>query len=91
MSSEIHVSAPIVDSSLISQLTSGATATKEILSGKGSVSELSNEGVVLPAREEETSAQAVVGFGSQDDPEKIRLNQAATEVQAALRGHQVGN
>ncbi|KAI9111886.1 hypothetical protein K1719_017576 [Acacia pycnantha] len=88
VSSEIHVSDPIVDSALISQLTSGATATKESLSEKGLVSELSNNRVVISDRDEETSAQAVVGFGSQDDTEKIRHNQAATKAQAAIRGYQ---
>ncbi|KAK4261157.1 hypothetical protein QN277_004198 [Acacia crassicarpa] len=88
VSSDMHVSDPIVDSALISQLTSGATATKASLSEKGLVSELSNDRVVISDRDEETSAQAVVGFGSQDDTEKIRLNQAAIKAQAAIRGYQ---
>ncbi|XP_054808263.1 protein IQ-DOMAIN 29 [Prosopis cineraria] len=88
VSSEAHVSDPIADSTVISQPTSGATASKGCLSEKGLVSELSNDRVILSARDEETSAQVVVGFGSQDDPEKIKLNQAAIKAQTAFRSYQ---
>ncbi|KAF7809161.1 Protein IQ-DOMAIN 31 [Senna tora] len=88
VSSEAYVAASIVDSSLISQPTSGANATKEALSEKGLVSESSNDKVILSAREEETNAQAAVSFDSQDDLEKIKLKQAAIKAQAAFRGYQ---
>lgn len=91
MSSEAHVSDPIANSSLISQPTSGANATKRSLCEKGLVSQSSDDRVILSARDEDTNAQAVVNFGSQDDLEEIKFKQAAIKAQAAFRGYQVGN
>lgn len=84
------MSDPIVDSSLISQSTSGVNATEGALSEKGLVIESSNNRVVHSARNEEANAQASDSFGSQDDPQKIKLEQAAIKAQAAFRGYQVG-
>ncbi|KAI4314199.1 hypothetical protein L6164_027132 [Bauhinia variegata] len=83
--SDVSVSAPTVNSSLITAPISGANLTKEafldIVSGP------SNDNVILSAGDEEANVQAVVNFCSQDDIEKIKLTEAAIKVQASLRGN----
>lgn len=68
--------------------TSGANATKEMLSEKEVVSISSNDGVILSTGEQQVNAQSVANFGSGDHPEKIRLIDATIIVQAAIRGYQ---
>ncbi|KAI4328401.1 hypothetical protein L6164_020758 [Bauhinia variegata] len=85
VSSDISVSAPIVNSSLITAPISGANPTKETFTD--TVSGSSNDQVILSAGDEEANAPAVVDFSSQDDIENIKLTKAAIKAQAALRGY----
>lgn len=78
-SSEASMSAP----------TSGANATKGVLSEKEVVSISSNDGVNLSIRDKQDNAQSLANIGSGDHHEKIRQIEAAIIVQAAIRGYQV--
>ncbi|RDY09002.1 Protein IQ-DOMAIN 31, partial [Mucuna pruriens] len=78
VSSEASMSAP----------TSGANATKGVLSEKEVVSISSNDGVILSIGDEQANTQSLANFDSGDHREKIRLIEAATIVQAAIRGYQ---
>ncbi|KAJ1385657.1 P-loop containing nucleoside triphosphate hydrolase [Sesbania bispinosa] len=42
---------------------------------------------ILPNGDKEAHAQAIANFGSQEDPEKLKLIEAAIKVQAASRGY----
>ncbi|KAJ1386037.1 P-loop containing nucleoside triphosphate hydrolase [Sesbania bispinosa] len=85
--SEVSVPDPTVDSLLISPPISGANATKEALPEKEVVSRPSQDRDILPNGDKEAHAQAIANFGSQEDPEKLRLTEAAIKVQAASRGY----
>lgn len=73
----------------MSALTSGANATKGVLSEKEVVSISSNDGVNLSIRDKQDNAQSLANIGSGDHHEKIRQIEAAIIVQAAIRGYQV--
>lgn len=89
VSSEASVPCIPADSSLISPPTSGSSDNREVLLEKVVVSRSSNDENIPSAAVEESNAQAVVNSGSQDDVDKIRLDQAAIKAQAAIRGYQV--
>lgn len=83
------MSDPTLDSLLISAPISGANAPKRVLSEKEEVSMSSHDRDIISNGDEEAHAPANANFGSQDDPEKLRLTEAAITVQAACRGYQV--
>ncbi|TKY58810.1 IQ-DOMAIN 31 [Spatholobus suberectus] len=68
--------------------TSGANATKGVLSEQEVVGISSNDGVILSTGDEQASAQSLANFDSGDHHEKIRQIEAAIIVQAAIRGYQ---
>ncbi|KAJ1423605.1 P-loop containing nucleoside triphosphate hydrolase [Sesbania bispinosa] len=85
--SEVSVPDPTVDSLLISPPISGTNATKGALPEKEVVSRPSQDRDILPNGDKEAHAQAITNFRSQEDPEKLRLTEAAIKVQAASRGY----
>uniref|UniRef100_A0A5B6YRG2 DUF4005 domain-containing protein n=1 Tax=Davidia involucrata TaxID=16924 RepID=A0A5B6YRG2_DAVIN len=56
-------------------------------SEKGAASRLPNDEVILYSAQEGGDAQETTNLGSPKDSERIRLEQAATSVQAAFRGY----
>lgn len=80
------MSDPTVDSLVISAPISGANATSGVLSEKN---RSSHDRDIPSTGGEEARTQAVGDFGSQEDPENLKLAEAAIKVQAACRGYQV--
>jgi len=88
VSSEVPVSDSPANSLLISSPISGANDTKGVLSEKEVVSRSAHDNNVLSTGEE-AKVQDVANFETQEDPEKLKLTEAAIKVQAACRSYLV--
>ncbi|XP_027913935.1 protein IQ-DOMAIN 31-like [Vigna unguiculata] len=86
VSSEVPVSDSPANSLLISSPISGANDTKGVLSEKEVVSRSAHDNNVLSTGEE-AKVQDVANFETQEDPEKLKLTEAAIKVQAACRSY----
>ena len=90
VSSKLSASDVTSDAPIISAPIVGTITGNEIVSDKGVASKLqSDEGVLLDVKEDGSTTLAVICSTSPEDPERIRLEQAATKAQAAFRGYAV--
>ncbi|XP_022776910.1 protein IQ-DOMAIN 31-like isoform X1 [Durio zibethinus] len=87
VSSKVTVSDLSVDPPSISApiLVSGARDIED--SEKGMPTQLPNDGVNISSSKAERNDAAISNFGNPEDPDRIRLDQAAAKAQAAFRGY----
>ncbi|KAF3431422.1 hypothetical protein FNV43_RR26153 [Rhamnella rubrinervis] len=80
--SDITVDAPVISPPLV-----GIGANTEVVLETGVAAKSPNDGVVLVDAKEDGVEQAITSLSSPEDPDRIKLEKAATKAQSAFRGY----
>ncbi|PON67515.1 IQ motif, EF-hand binding site [Parasponia andersonii] len=87
VSSKLFVSDVNADTPIISPPLVGSIAGNEVGSENEVAAKLQNDAAIILDVKEAGSTQAAICLESPEDPERTRLEQAATKAQAAFRGY----
>ena len=88
-SSKLSVSDITVDAPVISPPLAGTGANNEVVLATGVATKSPNDGVVLVDAKEDGVEQTIPSLSSPEDPDRIKLEKAATKAQSAFRGYAV--
>ena len=89
VSSKVTVSDLSVDPPSISAPILVSSVRNVVDSEQAIPTQLPNDGVNIPSSKADGNDVAISNFGNPDDPDRIRLDQAAAKAQAAFRGYLV--
>lgn len=89
ISSNVPASESSADPPFVTPPAAETGGRNEVVPVQAAASELPNNGMNCSSTKEEGDVQTNTTWGSQNDPDRIRHEQAATKAQAAFRGYRV--